>query len=429
MRRFLDAVLGVGYLAFVVAFVAVAILIYNKSFDDRTEVTLVTSVMGNALQEGSDVKLRGVPVGTISGITPAATETRLTLALEPAVARKLSPATSALLLPKTLFGERYVALQPTSSAVGAGLHSGDVIHQDSSAKAVELQDVFDRLLPVLQSIDPAKLAATMGALADMLRGQGREIGDALASWNGYLKKLDPLVGQMTDDFAALGRVADEYADAVPDLLDALDTLTTTAKTLVDKEDDLRNVFASVTGTSDVSDAWLSDSRDTIRILTNRGRAALDAVAPYASEFPCLFQAAAGFVPVMEKNLGKGTDAPGLHAVVQVAPRRSPYKQGENVYTHTPKDAAPSCPYVTGKTGTRSTGPRAIGAPPGGVPATEAVDGSEQAATGLGPANSPEENEMIAELMTAASGKPPASYPKWSSLLLGPALRGTEVEVK
>ncbi|HVV17820.1 MAG TPA: ABC transporter substrate-binding protein, partial [Pseudonocardiaceae bacterium] len=54
--------------------------------------------------------------------------------------------------------------------------------------------------------------------------------------------------------------------------------------------------------------------------------------------------------------------------------------------------------------------------------------SFDSAAGMGPANSPAENEMIAELVAPTVAATPAAFPKWNSLLLGPALRGTEVTV-
>ncbi|MEX0426191.1 MCE family protein [Nocardioides sp. DS6] len=434
MRRALDAVLGIGYFAFLVAFVAVAVLVYDKAFVDRTQVTLVTSVMGNALQKGSDVKLHGVPVGTVSNITPDGTGARLTLDLDPDVAGRLSTKTSALLLPKTLFGERYVALEPPTSATGtpAGLHDGDLIHQDASARAVELQQVFDKMMPVLQSLHPDKLAATIGALATMLRGQGTEIGDAMSSWADYLHKLNPLVPQMADDFAELGTVASQYADAMPDLLDALDTMTTTSRTLVKERTDLKQVFASVIDASDTSRGWMDANSGTIRILSSQSRRALDAVAPYATEFPCLFKAAKDFIPVMDKNLGKGTDEPGIHVVLNVEPSRGKYVAGRDRPTHV-ADAEARCPYETGKTGTTAApAARRTTDQPATIPAPPSASVDQQLAQvsgGLGQANSPAENQLIAELMAPSAGVAPADYPQWGSLLLGPVLRGTEVILK
>jgi phospholipid/cholesterol/gamma-HCH transport system substrate-binding protein len=49
--------------------------------------------------------------------------------------------------------------------------------------------------------------------------------------------------------------------------------------------------------------------------------------------------------------------------------------------------------------------------------------------GIGMQNSPQENEVIAELMAGSVGTTPQDFPHWGSLLLGPALRGTAVAIK
>jgi phospholipid/cholesterol/gamma-HCH transport system substrate-binding protein len=61
------------------------------------------------------------------------------------------------------------------------------------------------------------------------------------------------------------------------------------------------------------------------------------------------------------------------------------------------------------------------------PATTAVTGLTSG--GLGLANSPQENELITELAAPALGAAPTSLPDWTSVLLGPIYRGTEVTVK
>ncbi|MFT4286431.1 MCE family protein [Nocardioides sp.] len=427
MSRAVDIALGAFYFVLVAALLGVAVLVYNKAFTDHTDVKLTTGALGNAIQQGSDVKLHGVPVGSVRHIEPTSTGAELTLALDPSALRELPADTTARLLPKTLFGERYVSLV-TPDATTPGLRGGDVIHEDTSAEAVELQDVLDQLLPLLRSIQPEKLAASLGELATMLRGQGAEIGTSLAAWGDYLAKLNPLVPQMADDFAALGTVANQYAAAVPDLLDALDTMTATSATLVDEQDQLASVFATVIDAADTTRGWTSANDKTIRILSKQSRKALRAVAPYATEFPCLLKAASDFVPVMDKTLGAGTDEPGVHVVLNVVPSRGKYLAGTDVPTQL-TGGGPRCPYVTGQTGTQpvsrsSSEPETIPAPPTQIESRIAsADGD------LGEDNSPAENELIAELVGPTQGIAPSDYPDWASLLLGPTLRGAEVTIQ
>ncbi|GAA1527819.1 MCE family protein [Nocardioides humi] len=453
--RVRDLLVGVCALALAVAGLAVAYLAYQRVLVPSETVTLRTDVVGNAMQSGSDVKLNGVPVGRVERIRATEDGAALSLALDPGVLHLLPDNVVARLLPKTLFGERYVALVEPADPSGNRLRAGDVIHQDDSAEAAELQQVLDELLPVMKAIQPDKLAAMMGEFAEMLRGNGEEIGDTMALWQRYLTKLEPLVPQMADDLVRLGRVAEEWNVAAPDLLDALATMTTSAELLVDKQTQLRDVYASVIGSADTTAGWVGKNHQTITVLSKESRRALRATAPYASQFPCLFRAVRDYIPKMEQALGKGAGEPGLHAVLQVVPTRSRYLAGQDKVTYTKGTPKPRCPYVTGQVGTTPAprvtlpgaaeadavwpatstpsdaastddpeAPAAIGPPPGAT-----VQSYEYAMTGLGEANSPGENQLIAELIAPTQGMAPGDYPAWSSLLLGPTLRNTKVVLK
>jgi phospholipid/cholesterol/gamma-HCH transport system substrate-binding protein len=425
--RLVDAVLGLGYLALVAAFVAVAVLTYDRAFVSSTDVDLRTGPVGNALQKGSDVKLNGVPVGTVAKVSSDGQGAVITLALDPDTSKKLPRDTTARLLPKTLFGERYVSLVTPASAADTGLSSGDVIHQDTSDESVELEQVFDQLLPVLNAIQPEKLSATLGELSTTLRGRGEQIGDTLTTFGDYLEKLNPLVPQMTDDLARLGRVAGVYDDAAPDLLDALDTLTTTSRTLVDQQTTLKDVYATVIGSADSAESFVSDNQQTIEVLADQSRAALEAVKPYAKQFPCLFKSAREYIPAMDKVLGKGTDEPGLHVRLNVVQSRGKYLAGKDAVTFA-SGKTPRCPYVTGRVGTTPVTHASVDAdtPETIAPPRTTLPERIGAGDGLGQANSPAENQLVAEIVAPSQGLAPDDYPSWSSLLLGPSLRGTQV---
>jgi phospholipid/cholesterol/gamma-HCH transport system substrate-binding protein len=431
--RIVDALLGLGYLLLAAALLVVAGLAYQRAFVPSVDVTLEAGSVGNALKKGSDVKLHGVPVGEVTQVRSSAEGATLTLALDPDTAETLPEGTTARLLPKTLFGERFVALVRPAEAGTTGLTSGATLRQDTSDEAVELEEVLDELLPVLQSIQPEKLSATLGELAAMLRGRGGEIGETLDDWQAYLERLNPLVPQIADDLARLADVADTYDTAVPDLLDALDSMTTTTKTLVQERKGLADVYASVTSMSRSTDAWLGRNQGRIVVLADESRSALAAVEPYAVQFPCLLKATRQLVPVMDDVLGKGTSEPGLHVTLNVVKGQGRYLARDKPTVTRGGD--PRCPYVTGRTGTRPASATA-GAARSGTPAAIPAPPNAQvdartlaAATGLGEANSPAENQLIAELLAPTRAMAPSDYPDWGSLLVGPTLRGTEVSLR
>ena len=97
------------------------------------------------------------------------------------------------------------------------------------------------------------------------------------------------------------------------------------------------------------------------------------------------------------------------------------------------DGEASCPYVTGQQRSRGAVADNDVAPRGEAPETIAAPpGSplraQLAAAGLGQANSPSENRLIAELMAPTVGLAPEDYPDWGSLLVGPVLRDAHVSV-
>jgi phospholipid/cholesterol/gamma-HCH transport system substrate-binding protein len=59
----------------------------------------------------------------------------------------------------------------------------------------------------------------------------------------------------------------------------------------------------------------------------------------------------------------------------------------------------------------------------------AVGAALSRGAGIGTENSPQENQVIAELVAPSVGEQPSQFPKWGSLLLGPALRGARVSLK
>ena len=423
--RPLDLVFGVVFIGIIVTGLVIAVLMYNKAFSPRTEIQLTTGSVGNAMQPGSDVKLNGVPVGEVKRIESTDDGAVLTLALKPGIAEGLPADTVARLLPKTLFGERYVQLLADGATSGDGLDAGDTIRQDASDEAVELEEVLDELLPVLEALQPDKLSAALGELSLMLSGRGDDIGEAMEEWGTYLTQLQPYVPQMADDLVKLGEVARTYDVAAPDLLDALDDLTVSADTIVAESQTLTNLFATVITSSNTTRAWLEANQGNIITLSAASRDALGAAAPYATQFPCLFKAVSDFIPVMDEVLGASSGEPGIHVTLNVVPSRGAYQYGADS-PQFQSGGGPRCPYQTGAVTNPASAdsPPVIAPPPSPLVAAQLSD-----AMGLGEVNSPAENQLIAELLAGGQDLPPDEYPAWSSLLLGPTLRGTVVTVQ
>lgn len=399
-------VVGIVYLVVIATLMTLAVLIYNQTFTSTVNVSLVTRDVGTSLEKGADVAVRGVVVGYVSSIGIDGDGAKVGIALQPAQAAKLPDNVTAELLPKTLFGQRYVDLLLPTRPSPQHLNSGDVIHA-SGAAPTEIQDVFAKLLPVLQAVRPAQLAEMLGSIAASLRGEGANLGATIQTLSGYLHKFAPKVPAMLRDIRQFSQVANNYSAAAPDLLAALRNFTVSTRTLVAQRAQFVALLQSVTSAANRFGKFMQANAPDIVTLSRSSLPTLRVLQRYSPEFPCLSRTLTEFIPVMNSALGKGTNQPGLHVTMQVVPPRAAYRPGVDT-PHYNADGAPRCPQVTPGAGTASTLSRVAG---------------------IGTANSPQENEVIAELAAASAHTTPAAFPKWGSLLLGPALRGTAVTLR
>ncbi|MGH3433976.1 MAG: MCE family protein [Thermocrispum sp.] len=435
---------GLVFLVLAALFFAVTIGIYNKAFTDVALVELKTEFAGNQMRPGADVKIRGVRVGEVREITSQGRGATLQLAIEPERLAVIPSNVRARLLPKTLFGERYVALQPVEQQARP-MRAGDVIGQDRSRNAIELERVFDNLLPLLQAVEPQKLSSTLNAVATTLDGRGEQLGDTLVQVSKLLGELEPSLPDLTANLREFARAADGYNEALPDLLDAMATLTTTSKTLVDKQQNLQSLYRTLTATSSDLTSFLRANRDTIVDLTAASQSSLDILAKYAPQYPCMFKRLADQVPNAEIAFGKGQKYPHLSRVkIEIIASRGPYepgkdepryddKRGPRCYPVVPRpDHFPQYP-PDGALRDGATKPE----PPREPSGDEADDYEDYSSEGGGSApgdasplaNSPIEQRLISVLQAPAFGDDPAAVPSWASLLVGPLYRGTEVTLR
>ncbi len=270
--------LGVLFFVVVALFLWTTVAIYNKQFVQTVKVDLVTDTAGNALTRNADVKVRGVTVGEVRGSEFDGKDVTLQLALNPDMADKIPANVTARLLPKTLFGERYIELVWPADPSAQHITAGMTLHQDASGDAVEVSQLLDRLLPLLQAVPPQYLASTLGAVSQALQGQGEELGKTIDRLDTIFTQVNTELPTLQEDLRSFAEVANTYADAAPQLVDALDNLRTLNTTIVQKRWDIDTLLAVLTpSSSDLAD-FLVANRDNIIDVAADSRPALEALA-------------------------------------------------------------------------------------------------------------------------------------------------------
>src|SRR3954453_14249370 len=107
MRHHPYKLYGAALLAFIVAGVTLTLLLFNRTFSPATYVTVHVSRAALQLLPGSDVKVRGIVVGSVQDIPSNGDGADLKLRLDPSKAETLPTNVTVRMLPKTLFGEKY----------------------------------------------------------------------------------------------------------------------------------------------------------------------------------------------------------------------------------------------------------------------------------------------------------------------------------
>lgn len=474
--------LGIGFIVLVLGGVALSIAGFQNAFTPYVTVSVKTGEVGNQLDVKSDVKVRGLIIGQISDIRPTQNGATLELELDPAKAKMVPKSASAQLLPKTLFGERYVSLEFEDSS-GPKLADGDVIPQDRTRSATELGASFEKLLPVLRAVQPQKLNSTLTAMSTALEGRGDELGKTLAELGDYMGRFNPHLPELQEQFQQLAKFSNGFSEVSPDIAAMLDNFRTNARTLVEKRQQLHSVYSSVTTSSRDLDAYLRANKNNFIRVGKVSQPTLDLVAKYSPEFPCVTRQMANALPTLNKAFGKGTDQPGLHAKVYITPNRGKYKPGEdepefNFMTsqngsyrgpwcfnpHHPEIPRPfpypyrflylddgsarppdarseldgeklPCDAISTfgnpipEAWARQCRPGTAPGQRGGSSSTGSAAPASVPPMNTNPANTPEEGALIAGLLSVQTGASPDDIPGWGSLLVGPLYRGAEVIVR
>ncbi|MGX7673578.1 MCE family protein [Plantactinospora sp. DSM 117369] len=433
-------VLGLVFVVLLGAALSLAVLQYRKVFTPVAWVTLHTAQTGMQLNPGAEVKLRGVPIGEVREVDSDGAQARLRLALDPDRIGQIPADVTARLLPKTLFGERYVALVPPAGSTAGPLRAGAVISQDRSRNGVELERVLDEALPLLQSIHPDKLASTLAALATALDGRGEQLGRTLETLDTYLSELNQELPALTEDVRRLAAVLDSYDAALPDLLAILRDVTPTARTVADQRTQLAAFLAESTGAADVGRLFLDRHGDQVIRLGELGRPVLELLAAYAPEYPCLMQGLVGAQPRAEEVFRNGR----MHVTLEVTRDNGAYQPGRDDPAYGAStgpqcrelpNPTPPAPEVRIEDGYDHGGsrPGPVKLPVGKPPAGTATSTGDAPAAGtppaMGSAGTEEEQNLLKPIIGAATDTLPVQVPDIAVLLWGPLLRGAVVNAR
>jgi virulence factor Mce-like protein len=383
------ALFGVSFVVIIVLLLGFTVAKFQQRlpWQKTVPVTLRVARAGTQLNDNADVKLRGIVVGRVSDQRSTGDGAELTLALDPTDARLVPSDVRARILPKTLFGEKFVDLVIPDASSRTPIARGSVIGEDRSAEAIEVERVLSDLFPLLRSLQPEKLNRALTAISDGLRGRGEQLGRSLENLDRYLGTIEPELPAIQRDLSGLADLAESLGDNADDLIRIARASTVSARTVTTREDILVSFLRGISGFTDVTTDILERDGDRIIRLSEISRPVLQTLYDRRAILPGTVKGLEQLVIDLNLALGKDKpEQPALSIRLEIVPNRGAY---------TPAD--------------RPT-----------------YGGTSAAASDSGTVGTPAEKAVLGTLLGAVLDVAPAEVPDVAVVLFGPVLRGEEV---
>jgi phospholipid/cholesterol/gamma-HCH transport system substrate-binding protein len=268
-----------------VSFVVVCSALFSGTFDSYVPVTLTSDRSGLVMESGAKVELRGVQVGRVAGVAGGKEPVSLQLHIDPKQIKHIPANVQAQIKATTAFGAKYVDLiypknpSPKRLAAGAVLWSRNV--------STEVNTVFENLVGVMHQIEPAKLNAVLGALADGLRGQGERIGEATTDADQILLAINPRMNTVQRDLQSFKGFSDTYSVATPNILTVLNALSTTSATVTSQGQNLDALLLSTIGFAHAGIDLLGPNENTLVRSINLLEPTTNLLMKYNPEYTCV----------------------------------------------------------------------------------------------------------------------------------------------
>nr|WP_307828671.1 MCE family protein [Antrihabitans sp. YC2-6] len=317
-----------GFIFIVVSAAVIALMVAksNGDLDKKVQVTAALSDIGDGLPAWSDVKYRGVIVGSVASVTPS-TEggpNYVHIDLIPHYADSVASAVAARVVPANVFAVSSVQL--VDNGDGSQLRQGAEIPEDRSQPTVQFQSALNKLRDVVKALGTADPTSNLGILVSIADATDRK-GDTLVTAGSQLQRIvdelntfiGPGVG--TSTIQSLSEAVVGLNGSAPELVDALHNAVVPLRTLAEKRAELMNFLAAgqqTTGT--IATAFENNTDQLVGITTDLtpvvGTVADNAgkLEPAFSRIPLLSQS------IVTQGFGN-TDKPTVKVIVSFSPLR------------------------------------------------------------------------------------------------------------
>ena len=283
----------------VIALVAAAFTMFTG---DDTKTVTAHFPRTISIYEGSDVRVLGVPVGTVDTVTPSGTDVVVTMTYDADV--KIPADAKAAIVAPSVVGDRFVQLTPVYTG-GDVLADGEVLDEDRTAVPLELDQIYTSLDDLTVALGPTG-ANRNGALSDLLEttaenfgGQGAKFHQTIEDFGklsaplddnkeelcGSARELQGFISALAENDTTVRRFNDSLSDVSTMLADERDELSASLESLANALGQVKTFVAenravlgrNISGLNRVSKV-LVKQRDALAEILDAGPLALNNLA-------------------------------------------------------------------------------------------------------------------------------------------------------
>jgi phospholipid/cholesterol/gamma-HCH transport system substrate-binding protein len=293
IRAALDSGTRIAAAVLVVALVAAAAAWFLLTDGQREIIAYFERT--TAVYEGNDVRVLGVPVGSVDTITPQGTVVRVTMKVDDGVA--IPAGAEAVVVTPSVVTGRYIQLIPAYDG-GPTLQDGAAIPRERTAVPLE----FDQL-----ARQTNRLATALGPDGANENGEFSDLLDVSA------QNLDGNGQALADTIENLGEANRTLADSRQDLFGTISNLQTFTTTLARNDAQVRRFNTQL---ADISD-FLAGEREDLGAAVEQLSIALGDVAAFVEDNRSILKSNVDRLTDITKVLVEQRDA--LAEIGDVAP--------------------------------------------------------------------------------------------------------------
>jgi phospholipid/cholesterol/gamma-HCH transport system substrate-binding protein len=344
-ERAVRALSGAIALLLFISSVVLGAKISNGLLKNAYQIEATFVAAGQGLKDTSDVKIHGVNIGRVKHVTLK--DGRARVRMEIKQHEKVPVASKATIRPKTLFGEKFVDVDPGSTEA-----SGPFLNDEGEIKdtlgGFELERVLADLYPILKAVKPEELATVIGTLAAGGQGEGPAVNRSLENFE-KLARIQAAHSADTQLFLSdLANLADALSTKGDDIIAAARDLNAALPSLNQRGDELATFLDQGARLAHDAADVLENNRPFLQKAVTEGGLTVQALYDERSHIGPLVTGLRQFVEILAEAsripFGDGTNLAAIKLVV-----------GENCPLGRGID--PTCPASSGPAPLGATAPK------------------------------------------------------------------------